>query len=329
MLKHAFRLVTAMAIIAVLVWMGDGVAAHWEIMAQSSLYGLALAFLVLTAGRTVMAWKWLRLLRCRGRGMPLRTTTQIYCAANVWGLFLPATLGADAVRTLCACREGLRANDVVASILMERCIGFIVSALLCVLAVLFLAEIAPLGNTLYYVGWFAAALLTALVLALWLSLTRTVYNTIHGRCLGRFAHKKPLRVLRELHGAYMEFAGQRRALLAFTGLTLVETLLTSGAFWLIAWGLGAGVGLVAVLAATFIANLASRIPLSLGGIGVFEAVFVLALALVGVPSTVALSVALLGQLLKILSWLPWWFSYTLHAGSFAVPRADAPQDAAP
>ncbi|MCC5958855.1 MAG: flippase-like domain-containing protein [Rhodobacteraceae bacterium] len=319
MAKYLIRLLVAVAIIAVLVWMGDGVAAHWEVMSQLSAAGLLLALVAVTLGRMLMAYKWKRLLEARGPGMPLRMTTQIYCSANVWGLFLPATIGPDAVRTVCACREGLRAQDVVASIIVERVIGFIIVAMTCVVAVLYFAEIAPLGTTLYLTGWLSALLLVGFALGLWLSMTQGIYALIHDRLLSRYADKKPLRILRELHGAYREYARHRRELGLFTLLTVVETVVTSAAFYIIAWGMQLDVGFVPVMAATFIANLASRLPLSLGGIGVFEGVFVLALALVGVPTTEALSVALLGQLLKILSWLPWWFTYTLSLGQFSIP----------
>lgn len=322
-MKHLFRLAIAILILAVLIWFGDGLAAHWDVMSQLSLYALVLAVLALTAGRAVMAYKWLRLLRCRGAGMSLRVATQIYCAANVWGLFLPATIGSDTVRTICSCREGLNGHQVVASIMIERGIGFIVSAFLCVLGILYLAELATLSTTLYVTGWVAAILLFGLVLTLWLSFTETIYTMIHGGLLQRFADRKPVRLLRDLHNAYREYANHRRELLAFTGLTLLETILTTGALWVIAIGLGVDTTLVDVLAAAFLANLISRVPISIGGIGVFEAMFVLAMAVVGVSSTEALSIALLGQFLKILSWLPWWLAYTLKAGNFSAPTGKA------
>ncbi|MEX0729679.1 MAG: lysylphosphatidylglycerol synthase transmembrane domain-containing protein [Aquisalimonadaceae bacterium] len=321
-MRYLFRLAIAIVLIGVLVWLGDGVAAHWEIMTRLSIHALVLAMLAITAGRTVMAYKWLRLLRCRGAAMSLRTATQVYCAANVWGLFLPATIGADAVRTVCASREGLNGHTVVASMLVERGIGFIISSLLCLLAVLYLATIAPLGTTLYFTGWFAAAMLAGVMLALWLSFTESIYNFLHDTVLRRVSGSKPARLLRELHDAYREYAHHRRELAIFSVLTVVEAVVTAAAFWILAVGLEIEASLAAVLAAMFLANLAARIPLSVGGFGVFEAMFVLALMLVGVTSTEALSIALLGQILKILSWLPWWFSYTLNAGSFSVPGRD-------
>ena len=319
-MRLAVRLGVSALIIGVLFWIGDGVAAHWDIMAQLTPVAALLALLAVTAGRTTMAYKWLRLLRCRGANMNLHTATQIYCAGNVWGLFLPSTVGSDAVRIVCTCREGVPANDVVATTLLERGIGFIVGALLCVLAVLYLAEHALLGTTMYWTGWFATALLIGLVAGLFLSFSRPLYALIHERLLQRVRERKPVRLLRELHSTYLEFRENKRELLIFTGLTLAESVITAMAFWIIAWGLGIPVTPLPILAATFVANLVSRLTLSVGdGLGVFEGMFVMAMAVFGMPSAEALSVALLGRLFKILSWLPWWFTYTLRVGSFATP----------
>lgn len=319
-MKFAIRLGVSALMIGVLLWIGDGVAAHWEIMTQLTPVAALLALLAVTAGRTTMAYKWLRLLRCRDAALSLHKATQIYCAANVWGLFLPSTVGSDAVRVVCTCREGVPANDVVATTLLERGIGFLVGALLCVLAVLYLAEQALLGSTIYWTGWFATALLIGLLAGLLLSFSRPLYALIHERLLHRVRERKPASLLRELHSTYLEFGAHKRELLVFTGLTLVESVITGMAFWIIAWGLGVPASPVAILAAVFVANLVSRLTLSLGdGLGVFEGMFVVAMAVLGMPSAEALSIALLGRLFKILSWLPWWFTYTLRVGSFTVP----------
>lgn len=324
-MKYLFRLTMAIAIISVLIWIGDGLAAHWEAITQISVYALILSVLTITVGRTVMAYKWLRLLRCRGEGMPLRKATQIYCASNMWGLFLPATVGADTLRTVCACREGLNGHNVVASILLERGIGFIILSFLCLMSVLYFAGIAPLNTTLYYSGWAAAVLFAGLTVGLWLSFTQSIYNFIHDVVLERVADKKPVQLLRRLHNAYLEYTHHRRELVAFAALTCTEAAVTAAAFWIIARGMGIEIGLGTILAAVFLSELASRIPLSVGGLGVFEAIFVLMLSLVGISTTEALSVALLGRMLKILSWLPWWLSYTMEAGSFSAPsKAAAP-----
>lgn len=318
-LKHLFRLFFAISILAVLIWHGDGLAAHWDVMTRLSPYALILSILAITAGRTVMAYKWLRLLRCRGSEMSLRKATQIYCAANVWGLFLPATVGADTVRTICTRREGINGHRILASILIERGIGFIITSLLGLLAVLYLSSIAPLGATLQFAGWFTAALFASLVVALWLSFKDSIYDITHEVVLRRFADKKPVRLLRELHNAYREYAHNSHELVIFSALTFVESAVTAATFWIIAQGLGVEVSLTIVFAAAFLANLAARVPLSIGGFGVFEAMFILTLSIVDISSTEALSIALLGQILKIFSWLPWWFSYTMAAGSFSAP----------
>ena len=77
-----------------------------------------------------MSYKWGLLLvdprlsrrRCVQRLM-------VYCSAMMWGLALPSTVGADGIRVMLVRRFGVRVDDTLATILVERGIGF-VSALL-------------------------------------------------------------------------------------------------------------------------------------------------------------------------------------------------------
>lgn len=56
----------------------------------------------------------------------------------IWGLFLPMTVGADAIRTFLTSRTGMDIHVVVASIVVERMLGFIASLFFGLMSLLFL-----------------------------------------------------------------------------------------------------------------------------------------------------------------------------------------------
>src|SRR5262245_26558278 len=87
------------------------------------------SFAAMTFDRWLMTLKWIRLLRSRGIALPVLAGLKIYCTAMLLGLLLPSTLGADALRTYLTARRGIETRTVVASILVERMIGFIASLL--------------------------------------------------------------------------------------------------------------------------------------------------------------------------------------------------------
>ena len=59
--------------------------------------------------------------------------------------------------------------------------------------------------------------------------------------------------------------------------------------------------------------LVTRVPVSLGGIGVFEGALLLLLAPLGVSTTAVAPLLLAARFCEITSWLPWWASYNLRS----------------
>ena len=61
---------------------------------------LLLAIVVVTLDRILMTFKWTLLLRAQGYRLPLLQGVTIYCTSMVWGMALPTTVGADAIRAV-------------------------------------------------------------------------------------------------------------------------------------------------------------------------------------------------------------------------------------
>jgi hypothetical protein len=71
-----------------------------------------------------------------------------------------------------------------------------------------------------------------------------------------------------------------------------------------------------------LAILVSRLPISLDGIGVYEAIFMAVMTLGGVRPEDSLAVSLASRALQIITWTPWWLALMSRTG-FARPPSQA------
>jgi uncharacterized protein (TIRG00374 family) len=295
----------------------QGLAAGLASVPAAALIG---AFAVNTADRLLMAWKWNLLLRARGPGLPNLKATRIYCASMVWGMFLPATVGADSIRAVSAVRSGLRTEPVLASILVERGVGFLASLVLGLLGLVAVWWLAELPAELRAAWWLGALLLLGGAAALAGSFSERVYRLFHDRLLHRFRENALARRLRALHESYRGYQAHGGLLAGFFALSMLEQLVPAAAVGCLVAGLGVAISPLYLAGAVALAFLVARVPVSLGGIGVMEGALVVLLTLGGVPDGEALAVTVLARLVEVASWLPWWLVFVLDRGTAARPR---------
>lgn len=129
---------------------------------------LILAILVVTIDRVLMTFKWTLLLRAQGYRLPLWQGVTIYCTSMVWGLALPTTVGADAIRAVMVTKRGFNGTDVVTSIVIERMVGFVLALALGLVSLLILRSSGVLDakfDRALYIGIAMLAGVTALLIA--------------------------------------------------------------------------------------------------------------------------------------------------------------------
>jgi uncharacterized protein (TIRG00374 family) len=284
-----------------------------------------LALLILTADRLLMSYKWLLLLAVRGYRMSVVDATTLYCSATLWGLALPTTVGADAIRMLLAQRRGIKATDALSSIVVERGIGFLVSLALALTALLVLERTWPAASHYRYILIVCGAALAAGAMLLVLSFSQHAFDVLRRLIPSRGRESRFVRRLEHLHEAYRSLGTEPSTMAAFTFLTFVEQLIPIPFTWAAARALGLDVSLLALLAAMPIALLAARLPVSFDGIGIFEGIFIAVMDHAGVRPAQSLAIAIVTRVLVLLTLLPWWIAYSLKAGSL---RLGAPREAA-
>lgn len=313
-----WRASITVTLIVVILWQLGGVHKIGEVLAGAHPGYVFLTLIVITADRALMTYKWVWLMRAQESHLPLLKGMRIYCASQMWGLILPSTMGADAIRAFLSTQAGLSGKRVIASIVIERMIGFIAALLLGLIALWILGDYVMFDERLGMIWWGASGLLVVAILVFGISLSDTLYRAIYERLLGRYADGKWIGRIRRVHQEYRDFRAGKGKLAIFFFLTFIEQMFSMAVAWLVARALHVEVGILFMAGAIPLALLVSRLPLSIDGLGVFEAVFIFLLAIVDVPAAAAVAIALGARVLQIVAWTPWWLAYMVETKRFKV-----------
>ena len=313
-MRKSFQIaLSAIALILLLAFVVDA-EVTWHTLQTIDLRWAFLAGIFMTADRLLMTYKWLLLLGIRGYRIPLGEMTALYCSAMVWGLALPSTVGADAIRTVLASRRGIRATDTVSSIVVERGIGFLTALALAIVSLGVLRYTWPGADRYDHVLLISTAVLAGGALLLVFSFSNKAFGLLERLVPSRWHRSAVMRKLERLHEAYRSL-GTHSIIGVFTLLTLLEQLITIPFTWAVAEGLGLDVPFLTIVSAMPLAMLLSRLPVSFDGIGIFEGIVIAVMAQAGVRPGQSLAIAIASRLIVILALLPWWLAYSVRAGS--------------
>jgi glycosyltransferase 2 family protein len=282
------------------------------------------ALAALTLDRVLMSYKWGLLLAIRGYAVTLAQKLMVYCSAMMWGLALPSTVGADGIRIVLVRRFGVRVDDCLATILVERGVGFVSALAMAILGLIILRAHLP-DAAVYDVALAGAVMaLAAAIGVLVFSFSSDALGAVMKLLPQRVADSKVARLLNQLHDAYRSLAVDRRRLWIFAALTFIEQTLMVACYGLTAKALGVEFSAMFLLAAVPLAILISRLPVSLDGIGVYEGIFMAVMTLGGVRPEDSLAISLAARALQIVVWLPWWLALMGQTGAIRPPNAPAP-----
>lgn len=325
--KRALQMaVGAALLVGLLTWVDlDELRAS---LATASVPALVFAFVLVLLDRVLMPIKWNMLLWSAGIRFPWWEAIKVYFISTFLGIYLPPTVGGDAVRAYYVSRHGHGLASVVSSIVVERLLGmvalFLFGAAGCSLFFLRFADaefdagtalFASLGACVLAIAGFALSLSAPFghVLARALDIVRPL------RGVGKIADR-----LERLYQSYLEYRGRRAALLAFVGLSLLEVFVTVARVYVIGRALGVDVPLTYYVAFVPVILALIRLPISFDGFGIQEGGFVYFLGLMGVTNSVGLSLGIVNHFLFLLGLLPGGLFY---AGNRSAVR-QSPVDAA-
>ncbi|MCC6682538.1 MAG: flippase-like domain-containing protein [Phycisphaeraceae bacterium] len=323
-MKLFIKLMISAVLLGVLVWMMGGVRPLLAQMAELDPWYALATVAVITADRVLMTYKWGLLLNSLDQRLPLWRGVRIYCAAMIWGMVMPSTIGADAVRIYATRRQGLDAHRVTATVVMERLIGFLAALVMGMVAVGVLVMLGHAEGWMLPVLAIAGATLLAGMVALACSFHDAAFNLLHEKLLGRWRDNRIATTMRKFHDGYRTFGRHRGTLIVFFLLSLLEQMTPVLHCWLIARGMGIEVGLLFFTGAVPLSILLARLPVSMDGLGVFDAAFAALLAWAGATPTEAVAIAFAGRIVQTAALLPWWLWQLLIDGGRPPRRQESP-----
>jgi len=254
--------------------------------------------------------------------VPYRRMVSFYFIGMFFNLFLPTIIGGDAVKALLLARETGQPARATISVFMERNLG-----LLALLAIASVAAWWAPPVTLFHLP------LTALV---WLlSLAFVAVNVVLMRpaiyeAVDRIIVSTPLRRLQgraaSIYAAILPYWAAHRVLVNAFALSLAFQAMVIGVVFLNARALRYDLPLIAVAVFVPLISLGGMLPVSVNGLGVREALYILLFGRIGVSTELAVSLALLYLAVTFVASLPGGLMYALQP---APERILAAQRAAP
>jgi uncharacterized protein (TIRG00374 family) len=252
--------------------------------------------LVAVADRLLMVVKWYPLLRVQNVSVSLARATRAYLASGVAHYFLPASVGADVLRAAVLGRAGRFIIEVGASIVAERALGLVASALMSLVS---LALAVRLGLPVELIFPWALLAVFAGCAILVLPLNKHVVRFVRGsKTLLRVGRARVL--LERFAETYAIYRREVGMLVLMGALTVLEQFFPIAILWLLGKALGIAVGFVAVVVAVPLTLFVVRLPISFGGLGVGEGALVYLLGLFGISPTEALTLALSTRVVEVL-----------------------------
>jgi hypothetical protein len=281
------------------------------------------------------AAKWQVLLRAQGVRIPFGALLEFQFVGFFFNNFLPANVGGDVMRGYGLARytgsaeddssaKGLqagsegpgasrasqeprrglgdRAADAGVSVIVDRIIGLIAYMSSAALAAFVIVNLDG-QRELRPVEALALAALAILVLGFALLLSRRLRALVTSLCERRIL--APLApAWRRISAAFGAYRFRYGALALAYGIGLLGIVCTA----LVNWSLSQAIGGLMSLGSIFLFNpliaLVLMLPVSIGGLGVNQAVYPFFFGLVGVPREHALAVSILMQLVIIVGSLP-------------------------
>lgn len=259
---------------------------------------ILLALLFYTSLQWLSCWRWQLVLQSQGYQVPMKQLVSSYFVGMWLNIFLPGSLGGDVYRIYQITQSIQDAEIALVSVFLERFTGLV--ALSAMAAMGLPAAFQFIGRwdivTLFLGS--LGALVGGVLLIMSPHLLQWVTPWLRRFKLGAIAAR-----LIKIQTLLQQFSSHRSALATSIGLSFILQLGIVVYHFLIAQQLGIDISFLALVIFIPIVVLLTLLPISLGGLGLKEGVWVYLFSRVGLRAEdaliLALTLTLLGWLLSI------------------------------
>jgi uncharacterized protein (TIRG00374 family) len=270
--RVALQVALSVGLIAAVLWQAD-LHRIGNALRDTSPAWFGAAIGINIVATAIMSLRWYLLLRARGRRDPgLWWLFETYSIALLLGQILPTAVGGDAVRAIdLSRRTGARA-EAVSSVLVDRVVGLAALGVLAACGAL--AGGTGIGRGTAIALGLGVVLATALAAVALFSLRLRPLLRRFAPLARRLRLEAPLRAL---YHALHAYRGHPGALALVFVLGVIAQGMRAISIWFLAQGMDLGLGFASLLVLCPILFLVTIVPVSLNGIGLREATFVVVL----------------------------------------------------
>jgi len=243
----------------------------FSILKDMSLSAFVSAVLLSLFAQFISTLRWKLLLPGK---LGIRKLFSLYMIGSFFNIMLPGLIGGDAVKAFYLYKASGRGSLTLASIFMDRYLGFVMLIVICAIAF-------PFGYSYFQnsaVTW--GLPLTVLVFII----SSLLFFSLR---LG-----KRIKILSEIYGYFYSYWNQKGIILMALLISVLVQLLNIFAVYILALGLGKHIPILACLIFLPLIVMFTTLPISISGIGVREGAFVLFFSIIGMKPDVATAISL-------------------------------------
>ncbi len=281
----ALRAGLGLAVVGILLWRYDLRTIAGAFRREQPIYFLA-AFGIYLSGLLIASFRWQLLARLVGIVDSYLRFLRYFLIGSFTNLFVPGLIGGDAARAIYIGRRHHQIAAAIASVAADRGTGIIALFWLAGIAAIPMARVLP-----------RSLLMTTIAVG-----TVTIAGFLCAPLLNRFLAASARARLKAIGATLAPYLGRPASLLPAIGLSLILQTDLAIAQWMLAVGLGLVTPLRVFLLCMPIANAFASIPITLNGLGLREATYLVMLGMAGVQHGDAVALGLL------------WFTATALAG---------------
>jgi len=232
-------------------------------------------------------FRWIMLLNTAGIKVPLKKIISSYAGGAFFSIFLPSTIGGDLVRAADLAGHTKKTKEVIATIFLDRLSGYI-GLVLVVLPAIFLGKHLVLDKVVFSSVF---SIIIFLVIILLVLFNNSVYSKISGLLAKNTG--KLSQMIKNIHQEIHVFRNHKRLIFLNLGISFLIQFLFPVSVFFIGLALGLSVDFIYFLIFLPIISAVTLLPISIGGLGLREGLFVLYFGKAGVIKQTALAMSLL------------------------------------
>jgi uncharacterized protein (TIRG00374 family) len=252
---------------------------------------VALLFGLGVVDRLLTAWKWHVLLVAKNIRLRLGEAFRMQMIATFFGSFLPTAVGMDAVRIYLVARATRRTLDSVSASTVDRLLTVVGTFLIAGAAILVTAVREPDGTRSWPIALVMFLIAVGALVAAqarWMARLKPIARRVLGHRMAALCSK--------FYWNLNEFRSRRDAVAACCAITAGSFVVRIVCVKVAAAALAIDVSFGALLLSLPLTWVALMLPFSIGGLGLQETAYLIALGSVDIAPASAVAISLLDQM---------------------------------